>query len=521
MRRNLTLIICLMIAAAAFMFDATPVSAQAADTAILVKQATQSLRNAEKAMHEGKSEEALKIITETEAMMKSALEKDPNNIPAKLLQKKVANSAKNIRKRAQASAPASVPAAVDKATSKTAEAAPAAGGAPLPSGADFLLKQADHRLDKIDQLIGPEGDRYSRDYREKAAKASVKEAREFMDTLESRHGEKVGTNHPEVEARKKRITRMEKQIADFSAAQDAKEAGEKASAAQAAGNSSDWIARLKPYVTPSYSEGYDAKKYLIPSATQDANEMSERLRIYAEATGEFSQYKAAKPASITSELEEIENKLETALGEFKDSMKEYGARGIEDISQKIKYAEEFVEEQKKKTENPLPMQRDMLPDLRRAVQHNSIFLDEGAPEIAGLNSRIDALEKADAEIRKKRVADTRMIAEAFKGKEKNDITKKAQEVLEKDKPGVKILRTAVISPEWKEESVVEYTDTTRTALRHRVTQSVSVQIAGKTDKGVHIYTLDISKDRKSDGSWAGLKGHVMFTDEILEENVNK
>jgi hypothetical protein len=87
--------------------------------------------------------------------------------------------------------------------------------------------------------------------------------------------------------------------------------------------------------------------------------------------------------------------------------------------------------------------------------------------------------------------------------------------------GATILRTTVISRDWKEEDVVEWTDTTQSAARRRVTRSVSAQVAARQADGVFLYTVHLAQDRRSDGSWSPLYGHIMFTDAMLEENIRK
>jgi hypothetical protein len=114
-----------------------------------------------------------------------------------------------------------------------------------------------------------------------------------------------------------------------------------------------------------------------------------------------------------------------------------------------------------------------------------------------------------------------MIADKFKGKEIEDLKKKANEIVAKKFEGAKILRTTIISPDWKEESVIEWTDTTMSALRFRTTRSVTAQVGAKVGNDCNIYTCDINKDRRADGTFGELNGHIMFTDPILEENISK
>ena len=114
-----------------------------------------------------------------------------------------------------------------------------------------------------------------------------------------------------------------------------------------------------------------------------------------------------------------------------------------------------------------------------------------------------------------------MTPDKFDGAELDDIKERAQQALKEKHPGTKILRTTVISEDWKEERVLEHTDTTKTAIRYRVTRSVSAQIAAKDDGKVSLYTMYVGKDQNSDGSWGPLKSHVMFEDPMLEENVDR
>ena len=114
-----------------------------------------------------------------------------------------------------------------------------------------------------------------------------------------------------------------------------------------------------------------------------------------------------------------------------------------------------------------------------------------------------------------------MIPDAFKGQELDMLKTTAAEFLRKEHPDAKVLRTTIISKDWSEERQWEYTDTSKTAIRYRITQSVTAQIAGKRGNDVFLYTIHIAKDQRSDGSWGALYGHVMFTDPMLGENVKK
>jgi hypothetical protein len=81
-----------------------------------------------------------------------------------------------------------------------------------------------------------------------------------------------------------------------------------------------------------------------------------------------------------------------------------------------------------------------------------------------------------------------------------------------------VLKVVIASPAWERESVEEWTDTTRTALRRRITDSVNAQVAVRLGKESYLYMVFLNKDT-IDGKESALTGHVMFRDRILEKNI--
>ena len=127
----------------------------------------------------------------------------------------------------------------------------------------------------------------------------------------------------------------------------------------------------------------------------------------------------------------------------------------------------------------------------------------------------------DNEHRRIRTERTFMTSDQYKGSDLKSLHEKAEAIVKKDFSDAKVLRKTVISTDWKEERVLEFTDTTQTATRYRVTRSLTAQAGAKRGSDVFLYTLHIAKDQRSDGSWGELYGHIMFTDPMLESNINK
>lgn len=496
--------------------------ARGQDAATLVRDAGQSLRTAERAFFGGKMAEAGAALAEAQALADQASALAPKDAQAAALKTKIQRLAQQIEKKTGA-APVS-PAAPQRPAAPSAAPAGSGTTTALPSGAVQLLREINQRLDRVDRALDDSLATPNMKDRDKTARAYLEEAKAAMATLEQRHGARIAPDNPEVKAGRDRIAKADAQITAFVARMSGQAAAAGAAAAAAETASAGWIARLRPYVVPSHQAGHDKTRYLVPSATMDAAEMNDRVRIFAEATQALKEFRAAGVPAKTEDLAAVEKELDAALAGFRDSMKSYGARELDAIRGKLDHAAKFIGEQQQKSAGNqafLTIDKDILPDLRRAVGRVTVFLAADDPQPADLLKRLAGLEADDAALRQKRVADTRVAPEKFRGPDKGDLVAQAAAIVAKDHADARVLRTSVLSADWKEEAVLEFTDTTHSAIRHRVTRSVTVEVAAKKAGGAFLYTLDVSKDRRTDGTWGGLYGHIMFTRPILEENISK
>lgn len=397
--------------------------------------------------------------------------------------------------------------------------------AQLPAAVTSRLRQVDRALEKGEKMLTAESERYDLDYRVKTARAAVQSARDIMAEIVQRYGKQLPDPCPEMQAATERINTLEKQTDALEKGGADAQAQTQANAAASAAASEPWIARLKPYVTGLGQPGYDADKYLVPSATMEEKEMLQRLKIYAEASMDLAAYRKAEfTAGKTEQLQEIEKQLVDAMDVFKRSCGEYVQENVKQAQKALNDASEFLKKQEAKTgaeDKPLTLQKLQLRHLRQAIDYLAILAESDNKDLAALNKAYAELLQRDEKIRKSQIAQTRMIADKYKGEDKETLKQTAQKIVKTKFPQATILRTTLISEDWKEERVFEFTDTTHTAIRYRVTRSVTAQVAGKQGQEVFLYTLDISKDRLTDGAWGTLYGHIMFTDPMLEENVTK
>lgn len=399
----------------------------------------------------------------------------------------------------------------------TKQAATAQETGALPSHVTSDLKVVERYLEGAQQSLDS-GDVLN-------ARRSLSNARDKLQQTAERKKRYITPEHPEYTALLARIEKLDAAVS----AVEKKRADQKAAAGKAAADaqaeSDTWIAKLEPYVTGPGQAGYDPKRYFVASYTADQKEMAERSVIFGHVAADMEAYRASGLGdNATEELKLIIRDIEYGLKTFEESCRSMAELKVKEAGRQIDYIITWLNREAKKIgskEVPLSMSKMTFESARRDLDGAASLLGGDEARVKELEAKYREALALDAKIAKARVAQTRMIPEKFGGPELSALKKKAEKVVGEVKPGAKVLRTTVISADWEEESVIEWTDTTRTALRHRVTRSVSAQVAGKLGSEATLYTLHIAKDRRTDGTWSLPRGHIMFEDPILEENVGK
>lgn len=395
---------------------------------------------------------------------------------------------------------------------------------PLPSNVAFQLTQVGRTVERAEKSLAGAG-AGSEASKIESARAAAADARAGMAEIARRYGGKYAPDHPEIVAMERRIAALEAAAGDRAAAAQSAGAAAAEQAAAAGAASGDWLAKLRPFTVGIGQPGHDAAKHLVPSATQETAEMQKRLAIFAEASAALEEYRRANLGALeTDELRQVAADLAAALRRFGESCVEYAGMDLAEAETRLGQLEQFVREQDAHMAAAEPV---LYPD-RSELENVQTVLDRAAglvrsddPRFAALVARLAALKQADARLRAARAADTRLRPDAYAGRDAAELKAFAEQVVARAQPGIRLLKTVLVSADWQEESVVEWTDTTQTALRHRTTRSLTAQVAGRLNANTRLYTLDIRQDRLSGGAWGPTQGHVMFTDPMLEENAKQ
>lgn len=483
------------------------------DAQTLGRDADKELRAAQRAMFGGKLDEAQQSLDKAAELIEKLKAAAPDDRRLKALTSKLERTRRDVEKRrgkagGGETATGKTPAAADKDAPK------------LPGGVTFRLKKVDAILARGDDALTKKTT-VSNDWKVKTLEAIVTEADEMMTDIRNRYGRTIPATNDELKTRETKIATFRQKVKEFKG-----EVGDKAAAdaklkAEREKQSAEWLARLKPYVTGRGDPGYDEDKYLIASGTSNVEELMRRKAIHGQASALMDKYRKTEfRAGKTDELTTTEEELAGGLKRFEEGFKSTTDGFVKDADKELTRSAAWLAAEEKK-KDPNLLSQFVIQGLRKKVEAASGALPANDERVVALKKQLAEVEERAGALRKRHVGRTVMQPDRFKGEERGALVEKAAEILKAKHADAKLLRTAVISAEWQQETKIEWTDTTRTAVRKRTTRSVSVQIAANRGDQTSLFTLYVARNLQPDGKWGALYGHIMFTDPMLEENVKR
>lgn len=281
----------------------------------------------------------------------------------------------------------------------------------------------------------------------------------------------------------------------------------------------EWIAKLNVYA-------WNGEKDMTHSANSAAA-YAHIKALKAEAEQLWAEYqKVDFGAALTDELKSAADTFQRALAKAEENLGTALNSRKQAAEEKVKYIEDWFAQDKDwesdKSKMPRAFHAPLLTEARAAIDELGEFVADD-PAVAKLKERHDALVKENGKRQEARKAATLMRPDKYKGDDAEALKKFAAKILDKPKyKGVKCLRVTIFTPEWKEETVTEWTDTTHSAIRTRTTRQLMACFATEHKDGVFRMFGYLFQDRQSDGSWGSTYGHLTDTrDPMLKDNINK
>jgi hypothetical protein len=285
----------------------------------------------------------------------------------------------------------------------------------------------------------------------------------------------------------------------------------------------EWVDKLRAYA----DVGAGSKKYLILGITMNQEQISEREALLNEAEAVWVEYqKADFPHGKTPELLDLEKEMQEKLTEMPEALRKSKALLAGDLEGELDRILTYLEKDTgwkndtSKTPN-IVMERDIKP-LREELDRYASTVDSSDTTLLKLKDKFTRIDQTDKKNRAIRAERTFMEPDLYKGNDAEVLKERIEEIIKEKLPDVKVLRVTLRAQNWKEESVWEWTDSTHTASRFRITKFMTTQAAAKGNDGkVYLHSVHLASDRQSDGTWGPLYGHIMWSDWMAEENVNK
>lgn len=272
----------------------------------------------------------------------------------------------------------------------------------------------------------------------------------------------------------------------------------------------EWAEKLAVYkANPTEgSKGY------FGISREDVGELVKLKPDYDEAKALYTEFKkTGMDPDDCHQLRDAAWNIGVSIGNYEGSLERI-IKGAED---ELEIALQWLQSY---PQNAWTYARDLMAGHRRRIGNAETLFGSDNPRVKALQEKFAGFEKRISEAQAKALEKVRMKPDAYKGGDANSLKALAKSIVMKAHPKAKILRVSITSKSWERESVIEFTDTTKTALQHRVTNGVYAQVAAKEDNECLIYTLYLHKDSIG-GAQRELQGHIMYQDRILEKNVGQ
>lgn len=496
----------------------------------LAKQADKIIREAERTMFNGKNTEADALLSEASTLIDQGKAEDLNNKRILQVEKNLLRVQQNVDKKLGRTAksfssesnlpPQPQPKAMTSKASEPSVVATTASGGKLPGGVKKRLQDISGHLNNAERYA-------SSDYRN--AQYKLKQAAELFGEIEKSYGGQFDPKHPDFAAVQTRYVELSGKVAE----QGAVEAESKIAATEGKvameRQSAEWIAGFREYLSYPGQEGHNSAKLVFVPGTSEPEKFTDAQKRFAAFNAFYEAYKKTEfPDGKTWELEDLaENQAPLRLKDFTaefasrvESVSGEAGTGIDAAMRQLEKDNEWRTDNKVK---PNLVDHKWMMSIRESTQNVIAALGESDPKAKEIQLKFDTLVAKDKEHRQIRKERTFMTPDRYAGSDIDQLKKKAEELVEKNKKeGGEPLRCTITSENWQEQTVEEWADTSKTSWVRRTTRNITGQVAARTSDGVRLITVALAKDQQRDGSWGALYGNLhQDSDPMMESNVDK
>lgn len=501
------------------------------DAKELEKKVNGDLRKAQNNMFSGKNEEAWNMIEEIWTDIEKIRSIDPDyptfsrmeRTHSKLkgdLEKKLGSAQNNITAPVKQPTPQTKsPTTTHQPTStpKEKETDPNK----LPAGVAKRLRDIEKPLQRIEANL----DHFEKLSQLENAEYELHSATSILEEIGKMYS--AYSNHSEVQSVSTKIKQLTAKLNSHKEKAEAEKIEAEKLQQQIEKESNEWIKKISPYLSSSG----DPEKQLELSRIRGRENLIHQAQLLEENKALLQEYNSQNWSNgKTWDLEQAESKLIQTINEgetvYKNSITSLVSEAASLINEKINWLNNDTEWRKDNTKKPSWLYtRD-----KKAIEEKIAAVEELLPDIINENNQdYSELKKQLAklmEMNQERLdiipKRTHMLPEKYIGEDSETLKAKAANLVKQKEPTAKIHRVHLTREDWSVEDVIEHTDTTRTAIRHRITYHLPAQVAAQIGELNLLYTAHIAKNQRPDGSFDSLYGNLEdYPDTIAPENIPK
>lgn len=476
-------------------------------------QINKIVRDAERKMYSGKNQEALSLLQQAEAMLQQAEAGDPGNPKVKRVEKKYLSVRKKIERKLGASSKAT---AGHGKTASAHKSKPTKSG--LPSGVKKRLRDISRHLDNVERYVEKDSGK---------AMYKLNSAAELFAEIDKNYGSKFDPADPAYSEVKDRYTQLLAKAETQAVAEKGAEQQATAAKEQMEKQSAEWVAKFREYLSYPGQEGHNPDTLVFIPGSSEPEKFAEAQSRFAAFKKFLAKYQSTSfPNGKTTQLEQLADsdavqRVKNFEESFADRVSSLTGGVAKSIDEAMAYLNRDNGWSTDTSLKPNLIDHKRMASIAAGMQQLITGLGEQDQQVQAIQAKFNTLKARDAGNRQIRKERTFMIADRYTGSDIDQLKKKASSLVQKNvREGGTPLRCTIISSDWKEETVNEWTDTSKSATRWRTTRSLTAQVAAKSGAQVRLVTVALAKDRRTDGSWGELYGNLhQYSDPMLENNV--
>ncbi len=460
----------------------------------ILKSISGELRKAQNNMFSGKFAEAAEITSTLDMLLEDAVAADPGHVQVKTFTNQIAKLKRDLEQRM-----GKAPGGTAKPTTTSAPQPPPprpATTAPQqsPAAATTSTKTAPVLPAGVNKRI--------RDMNELIRRGKLRDAAALLEEIDRQYAGQFDTENPDYLDVKQRLETALKEMEDKAKQVEADKNRAEQERAAREELSKEWETRLKEL--PSFNV-----------RTANIQNLLEQQQAFEVASKVYSEYKTVDfPYSKTYGLQQIEKTISTNIDQFPSLLEQTRKKAFDEaiahIDSRYTGLDRIVEGK------PAIMNDGSIKQTETFLEKYWPLFPEGTPEHTQINERFEELIRKNLGNREERAKQVTMRDDIYQGGDAADIKKRMEEFILTADGSAQIVRSVVYSPEWKELSQWEdYAGNKRFVTRGEIYGQVIATI----NDVPKLYTVYITKEKKSDGSWSLLTGNVMYIEDIAQENL--